>query len=70
MAKAYKEFHIDKKGKKSLCSGYGVYPSGEKCSGCMDCKGKFVKKAATNKQLIAQVNKTHSLVKVSAKKKK
>lgn len=70
MAKAYKEFHIDKQGKKSLCSGYGVYPDGEKCSGCMDCKGKYVKKAATKKQLIAQVNKNCTVIKVSAKKKK
>ena len=21
----------------SLCSGYGVFPSGEKCKGCSDC---------------------------------
>lgn len=65
-----KKYHIDKKGKKSLCSGYGIYPDGEKCSGCMDCGGKFLKKAATAKQLIAQVNKTHTTIKMSGKKKK
>ncbi len=23
---------------KKLCSGYGVFPNGEKCNGCDDCK--------------------------------
>ena len=22
-----------------LCSGFGVFPNGEKCGGCDDCKG-------------------------------
>lgn len=25
---------------KQLCSGFGVFPGGEKCSGCSDCKQK------------------------------
>lgn len=23
-----------------LCSGYGVFPGGEKCPGCNDCKSR------------------------------
>lgn len=25
-------------GAMKLCSGYGVHPDGEKCSGCKDCR--------------------------------
>lgn len=26
--------------RRSLCSGYKVFPDGEKCPGCADCVGK------------------------------
>lgn len=61
-----KQYHINKAGKKCLCSGYGVYPSGENCTGCLDCKCNLLKKLATNKQ----VNKNCILVGIAKKKKK
>lgn len=41
------------------CSGYGVYPNGEKCNGCSDCNGKFLKKGITKKQIIENFNRNH-----------
>ena len=29
-----------KEGAMKLCSGYGVFPDGEKCQGCKDCTSK------------------------------
>lgn len=50
-----KQYHIRPNGKKALCSGYGVYPDGEKCTGCMDCKGKKI----TLKQAMKAVERNH-----------
>ena len=48
MAKKKMKAKTKKKGWKSnnedgsLCSGYGVFPDGSKCKGCIDCGGKKV----------------------------
>ena len=32
--------NISDKSTNKLCSGYGVFPGGEKCKGCGDCNKK------------------------------
>lgn len=54
----------------SRCSGYGVYPDGAKCKGCSDCKGRFLKKAASAKQLRTIFNSSHAIVTITNKKTK
>lgn len=51
----------------SLCSGYGVFPSGEKCTGCSDCGGKFLKRDITNKEIEQVFNRTHAIITISKK---
>lgn len=55
---------MKKEKRKSLCSGYGVFPDGAACSGCTDCGGKFVKKPATKKQIKQQFDRNHAVVPV------
>jgi hypothetical protein len=35
--KAIETFGSMNFGARPLCSGYGVFPDGEKCNGCSDC---------------------------------
>jgi len=60
--KSTKKYHISPSGKKSLCSGYGVYPDGTKCTGCMDCKGKPV----SQKQALQAFERNHLILTVDA----
>lgn len=48
----------------SLCSGYGVFPDGEKCKGCIDCNFKPV----SFKQAIKAFNRNHAVIRVSTSK--
>ena len=59
------KYHINKNGDKRLCSGYGVYPDGEKCSGCMDCHGRFLHRNPTHQEIEEVFNRTHTTLQMN-----